>query len=67
VTPPDFCARCGNYFPDLQVCDPCRTDAERVRAAADVLRRRNVKETFMAGVLIRTLDRYARQLDREIK
>ena len=36
----DLCDRCGNLFLPEQVCDPCRSDSEIVRAAAHVIRLR---------------------------
>lgn len=63
--PAEFCSRCGNYFPPHQVCGSCVTDADRVRSAAAVLRKRmeaRGRKPFLASVLVRTLERWA---DRE--
>jgi predicted amidophosphoribosyltransferase len=63
---PDCCARCGNQFPPHQVCGNCVTEAERIRAAATVLRSRmkaKGKEPFWGLVFVRTLERHADRLE----
>ena len=58
----DLCDRCGNLFLPEQVCDPCRTDSEIVRAAAHVIRLRlrpGRRPRFVTSVFIGVLERYA--------
>ena len=63
---PDLCARCGMIFPPDQACNGCVTDAEKLRAAAAILRdqmKAKGKEPFTGLVFVRVLERHADRLE----
>ena len=65
MTAPEYCATCHNYFPHGQIGDCCHTDADRLRAAATVIRKHSRKpHSFWTHVLTRVLERSAAALER---
>jgi len=60
---PDLCSRCGMTFPPDQVCGGCVTDAERIRAAAAILRSTNGRN-LIGDVFVRVLELRADRLER---
>lgn len=62
----DCCGRCGSLFQPEQVCDRCRTDAETLRAAAAIVRRRSRKPRSLTTlVLCRPLELIAARVNGE--